>query len=122
MNIERVLASQNTMTNFKSLAVFTCRNFLVLLLSTDSLSAATTNQPLPKLHPNIPEMIEADGKLRLTFGDETLVVPRGLQPSMVCTRSGTLVVQAQIPEKPLPSSRMTYIYAAETRVSRDGGK
>src|ERR1700722_15008835 len=123
MNIERVLASQNTMTNFKSLAVFTCRNFLVLLLSTGSLSAATTNQPPPaKPRPNIPEMIEADGKLRLTFSDETLVVPRGLQPSMVCTRSGTLVVQAQIPEKPLPSSRMTYIYAAETRVSRDGGK
>ncbi len=68
---------------------------------------------------NIPEMIEADGKLRLDFGEERLVQPRGLQPSMLCTTSGTLIVQSQIPEKPFPSSRMTYPYALETWISRD---
>ena len=40
-------------------------------------------------------MVEADGKLRLTFGEEKLVIPRGLQPSMLCTKTGTLIVQAQ---------------------------
>jgi hypothetical protein len=41
---------------------------------------------------------------------------------MLCTTSGTLIVQAQIPEKPFPSSRMTYLYALETWISRDGAK
>src|SRR5689334_1930427 len=72
--------------------------------------------------PNIPETIEADGKLRLDYTDEQLVLPRGLQPSMLCTKSGVFVVQAQIPEKPIPSSRMVYPWAMETRVSRDGAK
>ncbi len=72
--------------------------------------------------PNIPETIEADGRLRLDYSDEQLVLPRGLQPSMLCTRSGVFVVQAQIPEKPFPSSRMTYPWAMETRVSRDGAR
>ena len=72
--------------------------------------------------PNIPENIEADGTLRLTFGEEKLVLPRGLQPSMLCTKSGTLIVQAQIPEKSLPSSRMAYPYALETWVSRDNAQ
>jgi hypothetical protein len=68
---------------------------------------------------NIPEMVEADGKLRLDFSEEHLVLPRGLQPSMICTREGTLVVQAQVPEKPFASTRMTYPYALETWISRD---
>jgi hypothetical protein len=72
--------------------------------------------------PNIPEMIAADGHLRLDFGPEHRVLPRGLQPSLLCTRAGTLILQAQIPEKPFPSTRMTYPWAMETRVSRDGGE
>src|SRR3954469_6667098 len=70
---------------------------------------------------NIPEMIQSDGTLRLNFGEERVVLPRGLQPSLLCTRSGTLILQAQIPEKPFPSQRMTYPYAMCTEVSRDGG-
>src|SRR5579862_5105520 len=73
-----------------------------------------------KGRPNIPETIEADGKLRLDYSDEQLVLPRGLQPSLLCTKSGVFIVQAQIPEKPFPSTRMTYPWAMETRVSRDG--
>lgn len=71
---------------------------------------------------NIPEMIAADGKLRLNFDEERMVLPRGLQPSMLITKTGTIVVQAQVPEKPFPSSRIAYFSAMETVVSRDGAK
>src|SRR5262245_13470789 len=92
-----------------------------LLLTHQMMAAGTNTAPrmVPAQRPNIAEMVEADGKLRLTFGEEKLVLPRGLQPSMLCTTSGTLVVQAQIPEKSLPSSRMAYPYALETWISRD---
>jgi hypothetical protein len=90
------------------------------------------DEPKPSLAPNepraaakepnnLPSTVEADGKLRLRFGPERLVVPRGLQPSMLCTKEGTLVVQAQVPEKPFPSKRMTYFSALATVISRDGG-
>lgn len=68
---------------------------------------------------NIPEMIEANGKLRLSFGEENLVLRRGLQPSMLITKTGAIVVQAQVPEKPHPSTRMVYPYAMSTVISRD---
>lgn len=91
--------------------------------SSRAADAAPATQPTPApRRPNIPEKLEADGRLRLDFGDEILVVPRGLQPSLLCTKSGTLIVQAQIPEKPFPTSRMVYPWAMETRVSRDAGK
>lgn len=81
-------------------------------------AAATAVEPKQ----NIPEMVEADGKLRLSFGPERMVLPRGLQPSMLSTKSGTLVVQAQVPEKPFPTTRMVYFSAIQTVVSRDGGE
>ncbi len=71
---------------------------------------------------NIPSMVEADGRLRLKFGEEFLVLPRGLQPSLLRTASGALVVQAQVPEKTFPTPRMVYFNAMETRVSRDDGR
>jgi hypothetical protein len=70
---------------------------------------------------NTPEVIQADSRLQVTFGEARRVIPRGLQPSLLCTRSGTLVVQAQLPQKPFPSKRITYPYALTTAVSRDGG-
>jgi hypothetical protein len=99
-----------------------------LLLANFSSIVAETNKPaslsIPpaRPRPNVPEMIEADGTLRLDFGDEMLVLPRGLQPSMLRTASGALVVQAQQPEKPVPTPRMHYPSAIETRISRDDGK
>jgi hypothetical protein len=91
-------------------------------LSQAAIAADTgpTAAPL-EAKPNNPEMIRSDGTLRLIFGEERVVLPRGLQPSLLCTRSGMLILQAQIPEKPFPSHRMTYPYAMCTRVSRDGG-
>ena len=53
-------------------------------------------------------MVEADGRLHLSFGEERLVLPRGLQPSLLSTQSGALVVQAQVPEKTFPTTRMVY--------------
>lgn len=70
---------------------------------------------------NLPSMVEADGRLRLGFGEERMVMPQGLQPSLLVTRDGTMVVNAQLPEKPYPSNRMTYPYMISTVVSRDRG-
>lgn len=71
---------------------------------------------------NVPQMVEADGQLRLEFGDEQLVMPGGLQPSMLITKTGSIVVQAQVPDAPFPSKRMHYPWAMRTIVSRDQGK
>lgn len=67
-------------------------------------------------------MVEADGRLRLDFDEERLVLAGGLQPSMLVMKSGAIVVQAQVPEKPFPSRRMTYFSAMGTVVSRDDGR
>ncbi|MDQ7948687.1 MAG: sialidase family protein [Pedobacter sp.] len=71
---------------------------------------------------NIPETIAADGHLRLSFDEERMVLPKGLQPSMLITKTGAIVIQAQQPEKPHPSNRMTYPHAMETVISRDNAK
>src|ERR1700722_2128213 len=94
------------MTIKKSACILSRR--LVAPILTLSVFCSTIAAAELKTRPNIPEMIEADGKLRLDFSDEQLVLPRGLQPSMLCTKSGVFIVQAQVPEKPLPSPRMTY--------------
>ncbi len=71
---------------------------------------------------NYPSMVEADGRLQLDFGAEGVVLDGGLQPSMLCTRSGTLIVQAQTPEKSPPGGRMRYPFLLATVISRNGGK
>ncbi|MES2391599.1 MAG: sialidase family protein [Acidobacteriota bacterium] len=70
---------------------------------------------------NTPLTVLADKRVRLTFGDEKLVLDDGLQPSMLCTRKGTLVVQAQNSTKVVPHGRMAYPYAMSSVVSHDGG-
>lgn len=100
-----------------------------LLLAARPFVAAESTPSTPSKNPpapaeatqNFPQMVEADGTLRLRFGEERLVLPRGLQPSLLSTRSGALVVQAQVPEKTFPTTRMVYFSAMETVVSRDGG-
>jgi len=89
---------------------------------TNSLSPSTTPPAVSATSPhNVPSILESDGRLRFQFGDEQLVLSRGLQPSLLCTSAGTLVVQGQLPEKPFPANRMTYPYALATVVSRDNG-
>lgn len=79
------------------------------------ISAATLTPP----HELI--TLRADPRLHLDFGPERIILPRGLQPSLLCTADGTLIVQAQIPDKPLPTQRMHYPSALQTVVSRDAG-
>lgn len=88
----------------------------------DKVPASEQTNRVVARRANTPEMVAADGTLRLDFGEEILVLPRGLQPSLLRTASGALIVQGQIPEKPFASSRMHYPWALETRISRDGGK
>src|SRR5262245_24412348 len=70
---------------------------------------------------NTPQVIEDNHKLKVTYGDERMIMPDGLQPSMLCTRKGTLVMQSQISAKPHPQERIFYPFAVKTVVSRDGG-
>jgi len=67
-------------------------------------------------------MVEADGRLRLEFTPERLVLAGGLQPSMLVMKSGAILVQGQLPEKPADTPRMHYPYALGTVISRDGGE
>lgn len=70
---------------------------------------------------NNPITIQEDSRIRLSYGPERMVLNDGLQPSMLCTRKGTLVVQAQVSQKAGPHKRMFYPYALRTVISRDGG-
>jgi len=70
---------------------------------------------------NEPETLVADPRVRLSFGEERMILPDGLQPSMLCTKAGTLVVQSQLSSKPHPQERIFYPYALATVVSRNGG-
>lgn len=79
-----------------------------------------TGTPSKPVH-NTPKIVQADNRVRLSYGDEKLVLDDGLQPSMLCTRKGTLVVQAQISQRSAPQQRMIYPYALSTVVSTDRG-
>lgn len=67
------------------------------------------------------ETLLKEDRIALQFGAERLVLEGGLQPSMVISRGGAIVVQAQLPEKPFPSKRIAYHSALGTVVSRNGG-
>lgn len=93
----------------------------LLLLSVGNLTAITNSQAQEPVN-NIPQTILSDSRLNLKFGKERMVLNDGLQPSMLATRKGTLIVQGQLSKKPLPQERIFYPYALSTVVSRDGGK
>jgi len=96
----------------------------LMLASLSPTGQAGEGAPLPaplEAQPNEPQPILSDGKLRLTFGEERVILPGGLQPSLLSTKTGALIVQGQLPQKPFPAKRISYPYALGTRVSRDGG-
>jgi hypothetical protein len=70
---------------------------------------------------NRPTVILSDPRVHLSFGPEQLVLLGGLQPSMVITKTGAIIVQSQLPEHPLPSKHYTYPSALGTVISRDAG-
>lgn len=84
--------------------------------------ARPASQPAAEATPNQPQFIKSDGEISADFGREYLILPRGLQPFTFCTSAGTLVMQAQLPTKPVPTQRISYPSALATIVSRDNGK
>jgi hypothetical protein len=95
----------------------------ILLLTTCGAAKAVSAEETAKLEATSrkPEVLETDGKLRCEFGEERVVLPRALQPSLLVAHSGAIILQGQVPEKSFPSKRMAYPWAMSTRVSRDGG-
>jgi hypothetical protein len=93
---------------------------LPFLKSLDFLKTQPVNGMHDIVH-NQPITLVSDNKLRFRFGNERMVIDKGLQPSMLCTRTGALVAQAQNPNKPFPQERIFYPFAMSTFVSRDGG-
>jgi hypothetical protein len=90
--------------------------------SWERASAANPPKGLPALLENTPQTLVGDPRLGVKFGAERLVLDDGLQPSMLCTKAGTLIVQSQLSKKPHPQERIFYPYAVATVVSRDGGE
>ncbi|MBS0662961.1 MAG: exo-alpha-sialidase [Verrucomicrobia bacterium] len=81
---------------------------------------ATTAAGIPA--PREVTVVRDDPRVRLEFGEPHLVMKGGLQPSLLGTSAGTLIVQAQTVDAPLPSKRISYPSAIMTVVSRDGGR
>jgi hypothetical protein len=81
----------------------------------------TTARPVEVVH-NVPLPLVTDKKLDLKFGEERMILNDGLQPSMLCTKSGALIVQSQNSKKPFPQERIFYPFALSTVISRDEGK
>ena len=71
--------------------------------------------------PNTPEVLLADPRVNITFGEEKLVIEDGLQPSMVITRTGAILVQSQTSRKSVPTGRYASRWAMGTVISRDDG-
>ncbi|TAN13120.1 MAG: exo-alpha-sialidase [Chitinophagaceae bacterium] len=69
-----------------------------------------------------PETILSDPRVQLNFGKDHMILPDGLQSSMLCTKSGALIVQGQLSKKPYPQKRIFYPFALSTVVSRDKGR
>jgi hypothetical protein len=76
----------------------------------------------PSIVPNVPQTILTDTRVSLSFEPEVMVLNDGLQPTLLCTKKNTLIVQSQLSKKPLPQKRIFYPYAMGTVVSRDQGK
>jgi hypothetical protein len=71
--------------------------------------------------PHQPEVLLDDPRLHLSMGDPQPVLAGGLQPFMMATRTGTLAVQAQLPERVPPDPGIIYPFVLDTVVSRDEG-
>ncbi|MEO7599641.1 MAG: sialidase family protein, partial [Opitutus sp.] len=98
------------------------RLFVVGALLTGSLCGQATSQGSGYHARNTPQVLLNDPRVHLTFGDERLVLEDGLQPSMVITRTGAIIVQSQTSGKSFPAERYASRWAMGTVISRDDGK
>lgn len=89
------------------------------------LSRFSPDRSKIRLDPDVihikPETILNDRHVGLRFSKDRMILPDGLQPSMLCTKSGSLIVQGQLSKKPYPQKRIFYPFALSTVVSRDKG-
>ena len=92
----------------------------MLILATN-LTAQTAPKGSGSHGKNMPKAILVDPRVHLTFGDEKLVIDDGLQPSLVITRTGALVVQSQISASSIPGKRFGSHWAMRTVISRNDG-
>jgi hypothetical protein len=95
--------------------------FLALSLVATAAAAAPVADPLVPVAANTPSAILSDPRVHLEFGPEELIIAGGLQPSMLYTRAGTIVVQSQLPKPSLPAPRYVSRWMMGTTVSRDHG-
>jgi hypothetical protein len=105
--------------SFRSFILTSCIIFFQLGSFSNSVKAQTVP---PVLQHNTPITLVKDNKISFEFGEERMVIPDGLQPSMLSTKAGTLIVQSQNSKKPIPQERIFYPYAMTTVISRDNGK
>jgi hypothetical protein len=109
---------------FRNASLLAAGSFTTAALSAHAAAsspAASSPRPKETLPGNRPSMVEADGRLRFDYDEERLILSRGLQPWLVRTRSGALVVQAHITGKAVPTARMHFPAPLRTVVSRDRG-
>src|SRR3954468_11070293 len=78
--------------------------FMAIPMTTRIHDGDTTARPVEVVH-NKPIALVNDNRVSLQFGEERMVINDGLQPSMLCTKSGALVVQSQNSKKPFPQQR-----------------
>lgn len=95
---------------------------LFLACSLQSISAPAVAETLIPLAANTPQILVNDSRVHLAFGLENLVIAGGLQPSMLYTREGSIVVQSHQPEPSLPSKRYVSHSAMGTVVSHNNGQ
>ncbi|MEJ7769154.1 MAG: sialidase family protein [Chitinophagaceae bacterium] len=82
-----------------------------------------TTIPTSVIIHNTPKPILKDARVRVEYEKEQLVIDDGLQPSMIITRKGTVVVQSSMRHQVIfPSKRMVSAFPRGTVVSRDGAK
>lgn len=98
--------------------------FLTFPITTSNTWVKPDVNPLPPVDivNNKPISLVTDKRINLQFGEERMVLNDGLQPSMLSTKSGALIVQSQNSKKPFPQERIFYPYAMSTVISRDEGK
>jgi hypothetical protein len=96
--------------------------FLALSLVATAAAAAPVADPLVPVAANTPSAILSDPRVHLKFGPEELIIAGGLQPSMLYTRTGTIVVQSQLPKPSIHTGRQAYASAVGTLVSHNQGQ
>ncbi|QYM79379.1 glycoside hydrolase [Horticoccus luteus] len=94
----------------------------LLLSMMQAKDGAASDSLVPAIADQAPHVILGDKRVSVTFGERRLVLAGGLQPSLLATGTGTLVVQAQGVEKPFAAKRISYPSAIGTVISRDEGK